>query len=238
VYVLRVEKGICSDQWKGIHRFIYYSVLQCFSCFLPIICMAVTYTFSAYILFHKKVPCDSDLLLVRRRRKQNQKVTQMFGTIVIIFFLMTTPYMISFFIIAYYGTFDEQTYYKNERLLFHLQYAFYTLMGYNATFNPLIYAVRYNDIRRTFRKVFSTQRHGAKVKRKKGVGAMVDRKYGRVSQFDQKFVQTGTTVLDALKLEQKNISEKNLHIKVERINRKRNNNNKSLFVCLFCMSNK
>ena len=208
---------MCSDQWKEIHRFIYYSVLQCFSCFLPIICMGVTYTLSAYILLHKKVPGDSSLLSVRKRQKQNQKVTHMFGIIVIIFFVMTTPYMISFFIIAYYGTFDEHMYYKNEKLLFHLQYAFYTLMGFNACFNPLIYAVRYKDIRRTFRKVFSTQRHD-KMKRKNGVGAMVDRKYGRVSQLDQKLLKASTSVFDEVKVEQHNNTEKNLHVKVERIN--------------------
>ena len=142
--------------------------------------MIATYATNAYILLHNKVPGDSVRMMKQRRRKQNQRVTQMFGIIVIIFFVMTTPYMISFFIVAYYGTFDIETYRIKGKLLFDLQYAFYTLMGFNACINPFIYAMRYKDITKTFKRFISTQRSTDKMKRKYGVVKMVDRKYGFV----------------------------------------------------------
>ncbi|XP_066918071.1 galanin receptor 2b-like [Clytia hemisphaerica] len=180
IYFLEVQNGFCKDHWERIYRFVYYTVLQFFSCFFPIIIMIATYATSAHILLHNKFPGDSVYMMKRRRRKQNQRVTQMFGIIVIIFFVMTTPYMISFFIVAYYGTFDIQTYRVKGKLLFDLQYAFYTLMGFNACINPFIYAMRYKDISRTFKRFLSTQRSADKMKRKYGVVKMVDRKYGFV----------------------------------------------------------
>ena len=188
MYVLKVEHGLCMDRWKKIYRFTYYVVLQIFSCVIPVIIMVVTYTYSARVLLRKKIPGISGNSFRRRRRKQNQRVTQMFGIIVVIFFGMTTPYLVSFFVIGYYGTFEEEIYLKNEKLLFNLQYAFYTLMGFNSNINPFIYAMRYKDISKTIKRFLSTQRHRDKMKRKVGVVQMVERKFGNVSVQREKLI--------------------------------------------------
>ena len=188
MYVLKVDRGLCMDRWKKIYRFTYYVILQIFSCVIPVIVMVVTYTYSGRVLLRKEIPGASGNSFRRRRRKQNQRVTQMFGIIVVIFFGMTTPYLASFFIIGYYGTFEEEIYLKNENLLFNLQYAFYTLMGFNSNINPFIYAMRYKDISKTIKRFLSSQRHRDGMKRRVGVVQMAERKFGLVSVQRQQLI--------------------------------------------------
>ena len=172
----------CRSSLSYSSKFVFH--VQVFSCLLPLVIMVATYGCSARTLLRKnKIPGASVGNVFRlRRRRQNQRVTQMFGIIVVIFFVMTTPYLGSFLVIGYYGTFHEQVYMKHEALLFDLQYAFYTLMGFNACINPFIYAVRYKDIGKTLKRFISTKRQRERIKRKIGVVQMVERKYGRSHQ--------------------------------------------------------
>lgn len=166
IYVLRVIQGACFDDWNAHSKFTYYAFIQSLSCFIPMIIMVVVYTLSAREMKQKKVPGENDRLHTRRR-KRIQSMTQMFGVIVVIFFLMTTPYMVSSFVVAYYGTFNRQKYAENRDLLVNLQYATYTLMAFNACIDPLIYSVRYNDLRNGFKNTMSTI---TRRRRKFGVG--------------------------------------------------------------------
>lgn len=166
MYVNRVTNGACYDHWTNLERFIYYAVLQCFSCFVPIMIMAVVYTLSTIAIKKKRIPGEYGRLHVRRQ-KRVQKMTKMFGIIVVVFFVMTTPYLVSFFVAAYYGTFNEKKYLKNIHVLTNINYATYTLMAFNACIDPFIYSIRYKEMSKAFKNYLSSirkpkQRYGVK----------------------------------------------------------------------------
>ena len=144
-----IQDTICYDIWDPKTKFIYFTVVQTISCFLAVFIMIIVYSLSAIRLFrHAAIPGDNKVG-TKRRIRQNQRVTRMFGGIVFIFFTLTTPYAISFFVVAYYGTYALEVYFEHEKLFFYMNQLLYAVAALNCCVNPFIYAKMHRNMKRT-----------------------------------------------------------------------------------------
>lgn len=163
-------KETCYDDWDttdtrrdSIHRLIYFSVYECFACFIPAIIMVVVYLQSISKLRSHHIPGNHECL-ERNRKHKNMQIIKMFGLIVFVFFTLTTPYMVSVFVVIYYMAYDKDFYMQHIELFFNLSYALFILAGFNCCVNPFIYAGMHQDVRKFFRS-FATrkERHGTEL---------------------------------------------------------------------------
>lgn len=164
------QKETCYDDWDttdtrrdSIHRLIYFSVYECFACFIPAIIMVVVYLQSISKLRSHHIPGNHECL-ERNRKHKNMQIIKMFGLIVFVFFTLTTPYMVSVFVVIYYMAYDKDFYMQHIELFFNLSYALFILAGFNCCVNPFIYAGMHQDVRKFFRS-FATrkERHGTEL---------------------------------------------------------------------------
>lgn len=148
-YHLQVSYNECYDKWKKLQRFSYFAVIITCTSFIPIFIMIFVYTLSIFKLYRIKVPGDNQHYLAKRV-KQNRKIVKMFGTIVAVFFCVTTPYMVCYFIVAVYGTFDPQKYIENGTAFFYANIILYAVASFNCCVNPFIYANMHQNMKATF----------------------------------------------------------------------------------------
>ncbi|XP_057303400.1 C-C chemokine receptor type 1-like [Hydractinia symbiolongicarpus] len=164
------QKETCYDDWDttdtrqdSIRRLIYFSVYECFACFIPAIIMVVVYLQSISKLRSHHIP-GNHACLERNRKHKNMQIIKMFGLIVFVFFTLTTPYMVSVFVVIYYMAYDKDFYTQHIELFFNLSYALFILAGFNCCVNPFIYAGMHQDVRKFFQGLATRkERHGTEL---------------------------------------------------------------------------